>query len=132
MKKKYSWDYLIQFNFNPPNTNQLKRSTKMQKEYDNYQKNPLNNLIFSRNLFYNNDILVFIKNRFPYNVADNIAHYILFINKKFKKKFTYINIYKIIKQKYIHNNPFIVFENTPKNRSIKNITHYHVFILKYL
>ena len=60
--------------------NQLKRSKQIQKEYDNYQKNPFNNHIFSRNLFYNNDILVFIKNRFPYNVADNIAHYVLFIN----------------------------------------------------
>ena len=93
MNKKYSWNYLKQFNFNPPIDNQLKRSKQVQKEYDNYQKNPFNNLIFSRNLFYNNDILVFIKNRFPYNVADNIAHYVLFINPKLKKK---IYVYKYL------------------------------------
>jgi len=132
MNKKYSWNFLKQFNFNPPLNNQLKRSTQIQKKYDNYQKNPFNAIIFGRDLFYNNDILMFIKNRFPYNVDDNIEHYILFINPKLKKKFTDINIYKIIKQRYVRNNPFIVFENSPKNRSIKNITHYHIFILKYL
>ena len=52
MNKKYSWNYLKQFNFNPPIDNQLKRSKQVQREYDNYQKNPFNNLIFSRNLFY--------------------------------------------------------------------------------
>lgn len=130
MSKKYSWKFIKQFNFNPPDTNILKRSSKIQKEYNKHQKNPFNNIIFSFNLFWNNDIFVFIKNRFPYNVENNIGHYVLFINPIIKQKISYTNIYKIIKNYYVPNNKFIIFENYPKNRSIKNITHYHIFILK--
>lgn len=130
MIKKYSWDFLQQFHLNPPNSIQLKREKKIQKEYDKYQENPLNNIIFAKTLFYNNDIFMFIKNRFPYNIENNISHYILFINPKLKKKFTDKNINIIIKRLFVPYRSFIVFENYPQNRSIKNITHYHVFILK--
>ena len=129
MSKKYSWDFLLQFHLKPPGMFQLKRSIKVQKEYDKYQENPFNNIIFSKNLFYNNDIFMFIKNRFPYNIEYNISHYVLFINPKLKKKFTEENINIIIKRLFVPFNSFIVFENYPQNRSIKNITHYHVFIL---
>ena len=132
--KKYSWNFLQQFNFNPPKDIILERTKQIQNEYDLYKKNPLNILKFSQKLFINNDLFVLVKNKFPYNISHNIDHYVLFINPKLKNKFNYELIYKVVKYKfkllYMYK-PFIIFENIPENCSIKDITHYQVFILKY-
>ena len=132
--KKYSWNFLQQFNFNPPRDIILERTKQIQNKYDLYKKNPLNILKLSQKLFINNDLFVLVKNKFPYNISHNIDHYVLFINPKLKNKFNYAIIYKVVKYKFkllCMYKPFIIFENIPENRSIKDITHYQVFILKY-
>ena len=88
--KQYSWNFLKQFNFNPPTDIILERTKKIQNEYDLYKKNPLHILNLLQKLFINNDLFVLIKNRFPYNISSNIEHYVLFINPILKKKFNVI------------------------------------------
>ena len=75
------------------------------------------------------NIFKFVKNRFPYNVNNKIKHYLLFINPLVKINFKYYDIYDIIRLFYVKRKPIIIFENEMEYRSIKDIRHYHIFIL---
>ena len=125
----YSWNYLIKYHFNPPTNTYLKRNTQIQKLYDKYNKTQQFEH-FKKNMFSNkNKYFNFMLNNFPYDIDKNISHYLIFINPLIKNKISDFDIYKIIRQNYIKKKQIIIFENEPKNRSIKNIRHYHIFTL---
>ena len=68
---------------------------------------------------------VFIKNRFTYNVAPNIKHYLLWINPKYH--ITTGCAEQIIRERFPTQE--IYFRLNPVQfRSIMGVTHYHVFI----
>ena len=64
--------------------------------------------------------LVFCPNMFPYAVEKNIDHYLLWSLKPIH------NAESILRD--LLNVPFLCFENPVYKRSVKNVTHYHVFI----
>lgn len=123
--KKYDWNYLIRFNFNAPKNEELIRDNNTQIKYEKYKK--INE--FKNSLFKKKNIFKFVKNRFPYNVNNKIKHYLLFINPLVKINFKYDDIYDIIRLFYVKRKPIIIFENEMEYRSIKDIRHYHIFIL---
>ena len=125
----YSWNSLIKYHFNHPINTYLKRNLQIQKLYDKYNKTQQFEQ-FKKNMFNNkNKNFNFMLNNFPYDTDKNISHYLIFINPLIKNKISDFNIYKIIRKNYIKKKPIIIFENEPKNRSIKNIRHYHIFTL---
>ena len=67
----------------------------------------------------------FSENKYPYNIEENIKHYLFWINPKSNE---ILNIFKInsIIQNYLKK-PYIIFENLPDNKSVPEIKHYHVF-----
>jgi hypothetical protein len=68
---------------------------------------------------------LFIQNRFGYHLADNIKHYLLWVNPR--HDISDFHAEKIIRERFptqeIH---FII--NPVKYRSIQGVVHYHVFI----
>ena len=59
------------------------------------------------------------ENNYPYNVSDNILHYIIWCNKN------PYEIQKILDKKYKN---YVFFRNMYKYKSVKRIEHYHIFI----
>lgn len=126
---KYHFKYIKQIKI------VFNRSELLQKQYDLYIKNTPNiyNNIFNK-FFKNKDLFILVKNNYPYYLAENIEHYILWFNP-----IIYKNRLKIllneqyishILNRYLNNIEYICFMNVPQNQSITNIYHYQVFIKK--
>jgi len=81
------------------------------------------------------NLYVIVKNRFPYDLADDIEHNIIWFNPKYYSKWRRTIIYdndyieNIIHRKF-SNKPYIYFMNSNQSQSIKNISHIHLFIKK--
>ena len=107
------------------------------KELDLYNKYKLhienNNNIHDyliNYLFKNNDFFVIKNADFPYYISNYITHKILWFNNNFYKNINIdYNYVDLILKKYIKNKKYIVFKNIFNNQSIKNITHFHFFII---
>ena len=134
------WNTLSKFHFQyyKPKNITFNRTELIQQQYDLYIKNTSNiyNDICNK-YFNNNDLFVFVKNNYPYNIKDNIEHYILWFNPIiYKNKLRIIlnieyisvilNIY--LKKLFNNNKKYICFMNIPKHQTIKEIYHYQVFI----
>ena len=94
-----TWDFLMNFDYTKP----LNKKTRSQKTYNNYKKHisylilnkiDINKYIYQKYLL-DNDYCI-RKNEFPYNVDDNIFHYILWINPNYEKKLTNKKILEIV------------------------------------
>ena len=126
-----TWDNLKQYHLNPPH-NRLSRSVDINQNYESYKRTHTNTtqIIIDRN-FKNNDKTFSIElNNFPYDVEDNIEHFVLWINPN--KEHEIVNnteIYKYIESHF--ENKVIYFENNINNRSI-NLRHFHIFYKLYL
>ena len=124
-----SWNQLRKYQLVPP-TKKLGRKENIQKLYNRYIQsfNKLDTTIEEYLIlkYFDEDVdkdLYLEKNSFPYNVEDNITHYILWINPK--KNINNLQIYQYID--YIFDDTErIYFENLPKNRSV-NFRHFHIF-----
>ena len=124
-----SWNYLSQFNEKNPPQETLYRKKEVQDNYETFRgslditiADYLHSTLFGdqESLEYNLRL-----NDFPYNTEDNITHYILWINPKSDKKNT-LPVKSIIKLKLKVKN-VVYFMNVPKNRSVMEIPHYHIF-----
>jgi hypothetical protein len=69
----------------------------------------------------NDEDYIITENNYPYNISDDILHYIIWCNKN------PYEIKKILDKKY---KSYVFFRNIYKHKSIKNIEHYHIFIKK--
>jgi hypothetical protein len=69
------------------------------------------------------DKILFLRNKYPYNIEKGIKHYVLFSLKPLNKN-EIINILS----KLLVNYEFIFFINDKKKQSIKNLWHCQVFI----
>ena len=103
---------------NPPKV-QLGRKEEIQKKYDIYNSNIQNRLNFLEKI--KNEIqknnYYFHLNDFPYDVEDDIKHYLFWYNDE-----KYLN-------EFISKNKILTYwVNNKNNLSIKEIKHSHVFI----
>ena len=113
----------------------LRRSSKIEEKYKIYSKSFTRNDLEKNiiNEYLNNKLYAFMKNKYKYNVNKNISHYILWINPLLKNNIIYNKKFvKKILNKKINTSiyKYIYIMNQKKNRSIKNIPHYQVFITK--
>ena len=102
---------------------------------DNYKKFIMKSngiKTFTETLFVNEELYVLRKNDYPYNIGDNILHYVLWLKDKKNHDFNELN--SIIKEQIVVqfkvSKEFAFSENIYKNKSIPEVQHYHVFILK--
>jgi len=126
---KITWKYLQNFHFNPPSCI-LPRTKKIQEDYDNH-KNKLKKANITidkyilKTILKNNLKYKITKNRFPYDLDENIKHYLLWISPDIQ--ISQIKVINIIK-KYFPNNQLVCYQNEMFAKSVKTIDHYHIFI----
>ena len=98
----------------------LWRDMNIQKKY-NMDKSKNNFSFFKKKIEYsiNTNGYLLNKNNYPYNITNNIKHFIIWTN------FTPLKIKNILDNKF---NNYIFFKNIEKNKTIKDLEHYHLFI----
>lgn len=71
-------------------------------------------------------------NTYPYNIENNMQHYVLWISPLFKNKINDKIICKLItdKMEELGYNEYFCFENHIKAKSVLEILHYQVFFRK--
>nr|QFG74447.1 MAG: hypothetical protein [Megaviridae environmental sample] len=116
----------------PPPYVKFNRLKCVQEKYEDFMKSLANkNISIKEHInktIIKDNIFVICKNDFPYNIQ-NYKHLLLWISPKIK-----IKVPNYIINMYIYNclglqpNKYICFENHPSNKSILNITHYHIFV----
>ena len=142
MITKLTWKFLVQFNYKNPPKICLGRSPEVTKQYNDHKQKLINdsidiNTYISNKYFSKSNQTLFIEyNAFPYNCAENIKHYVMWINLKdnhIKDKF--LTEFKL----YICNTLFngdeskmddncVYYQNIPEQRSIKGIPHLQIFV----
>jgi len=125
--QKYPFWFIQTFN-NKTVPYSFKRNYNTQLAYNNRSNDARN--LFIYNIFTPNDIKYsFIPNTYPYNIADDVIHYVLWINPDIN---TYDILLKMIISDHVkllnHSINFCFFKNSLSNKSIPEIEHYHVFI----
>ena len=126
-----SWKYLSQFNETKPPQETLFRTKEIHDKYESFRESltvPVAEYL-QMTLFGNQDSCDYNYrlNDFPYNTEETITHYILWINPKSYQK-TSREVKSIIRGKVkVKNMNVIYFMNVPKNRSVMDIPHYHIF-----
>tara|TARA_Y100000114_G_C11686840_1_gene291509 strand:- start:499 stop:840 length:342 start_codon:yes stop_codon:yes gene_type:complete len=109
------WKDIALFHKNPP-TIRIPRQEHVQSLYD---KEKLSEEELKSKLFSNNKVWVMTKNKFPYHFIDDTQHYLIWFKNKPNFK-----LVEFLLRDY----EYVYFENSPENRSIKGISHVHVFI----
>ena len=102
---------------------QLKRKPEIMFQYQNYIKT-IDYSSFENFIFENKTDYIIRQNDFPYDLEPNIKHYILWL----KDESLDVEII-LLENNFIFNDNLIWYRNSPENRSIKNIVHYHIFTL---
>lgn len=120
-----------EFYYKPKINNfKYKRSKKIEEKYLLHkQKLKEKNISIQEhilNTIIKDNLFKITKNRFPYDI-DNIKHYLIWINPKYK--ISYETIYQYIKFK-LGTSYFYYFENSSDLKSILGIRHFHIFIFK--
>lgn len=65
------------------------------------------------------------KNRFPYNICNDMKHYVIWCSPK--SNINLATAYMIAGARF-PNKKLIVRQNKVRNRTIKTVKHYHVFV----
>ena len=126
--KPLTWEYLKQFNILNPPQQQIGRDPKVEESYQKHLTNlkqkqiKVHDYIY-RNIFTQNQSLVFSPNTFPYNLEHGVQHWLLWLKPECQLEIDDISD-KIEKR---FGNDCVYFKNATKYQSIKSITHYHIF-----
>lgn len=107
----------------------LKRDIKIQELYKSQDSFKIYN--FKQKILKNNNEYVLILNDFPYNISDDILHYVLWIKNDNDHDFKFIQnkIVKLSRKlQLMYNYEFVFSYNIKENKSIQDIVHWHVFI----
>tara|TARA_Y100001980_G_C14554500_1_gene341284 strand:+ start:3279 stop:3635 length:357 start_codon:yes stop_codon:yes gene_type:complete len=115
------WNQIVRFHRNPPSI-KIKRSPRIQEEYNIYLSNPQNIIKLRENLFRNN-YWELRPNDFPYYFADNTKCYVLWCQLPLD-----YNGIEFIIQNYTDFQDYIYFINERNNKSIHSIFHAHIFV----
>jgi hypothetical protein len=115
------WNDILQFHKNSPGL-QLKRHPYVQRDYNRHRmmnKDYVKDL--RKSLFSDKSVeWVLNENTYPYHFIDNTKHYIYWSKVPIIEE-DMVTILDGMNKKYIY------FENSPNNRSIPSIYHYHIF-----
>ena len=119
------WKTLNAFDF----SKKIYRKPEVQKKYEGEMNKYLNYEKYILNKFLNNKLYNLQPNTYPYDLQPNIKHCVLWLNPIINKDILYKKKFiEGILKSYIPNKEFIFYMNSQKNKSIKQIPHYHVFI----
>jgi uncharacterized protein DUF3605 len=102
----------------------LSRTKYMQEKYDEYNKKQCGDLDVMQTYLNDCDVNLSL-NSFPYNIEDNISHYILWIKDGIK-----LDIPEYIRLRF-GTRRTVIFTNPPEWKSIPNIIHHHIFVEEY-
>ena len=103
---------------------QLKRKPEIMDQYEIFRKT-LDLNTFNQYIFGDKKDYIIRRNDFPYDISQNISHSILWLKDES------LNIKELlINNNFILDDNLIWFRNSPENRSIKDIVHYHIFVNK--
>lgn len=159
MNKLITWNELLKFNYKIViiklnRNNDIEEKYNIHKK--NLLKNNILLKDYLINKLFNNDPKIKFKlsiNQFPYNTDKNIKHLLLWINplylynknnennteisfKNITEEFNYmknifLSLIKDNKEIYLDRSikDLIIFKNSQKTKSIKDIEHYHIFLL---
>ena len=122
--EKWNFDKLLPFDVRTPN---------IRSKYEKFKKKLNNSSISIDTYIYNkylkNDMYKIIENNFPYNIDNNMYHYVLWINPKCFKIINDKKITDIIcdKMKKLNCNEYFCFENQNGSKSVLKIPHYQIF-----
>ena len=130
-----TFDFLEQWNFQKLLPNNV-RSDKVNLQYVKFKKDlsnkkkSIDNYIFETIL--QSKKYSINKNNFPYNIPNNMLHYVLWINPLYFNKISDKEICEIIieKMKELNYNEYFCFENQKGCKSVLEIPHYQVFYRK--
>ena len=126
------WDAVKNFTMDSPPTYTLGRLDEVEERYTRH-RDQINSSPFYTSIadYIQKDVLkyneyVFTENEFPYKVADDINHYLLWVSKKANGKFDIDSLIK--SQREIKAcKEFTYYRNYKNNASIYEIEHYHIF-----
>lgn len=136
-----SWEDLTKYDDNPPEDKALPRSTSVQKRYGGYL-----GALKKKGITIGQDVMdriiknhheqqiIVTKNDFPYNVAADIHHLVVWINPLIyelssaddAKRDQFARRY--VKSLLPHSAEFVMFENLANNKSVATVHHYQLFI----
>ena len=125
-------DFLENWNFNILLPSDV-RSKKNRSAYQTFKKELKEKNIsidkYVLDKYLNSKIYSLNLNKFPYNIPNNMLHYVLWIHPHYFKKCTNKLICEIIvkKMKELNYNEYFCFENQKGCKSVLNISHYQVF-----
>lgn len=143
-KKILTWNYLQQFDNNPPQL-KLPRNINTQNKYEIFinqldiKQKTVSDYIISK--YFDNNTLEYniTPNDFPYNTTDDIKHLLIWFNPNNKLNENLPDTFNDgLHKGYIkfllneideyNNKDFIMWENLPNNKSVNDIRHIHIFI----
>lgn len=124
------WQRLYKYNGNAPPATVLDRNSEMRAAYYKYLKSSAVSQFKSRlkHLFMLNEYAIVIAyNKFPYNIAADIAHLVLWINpEKNRDEFELrIHLNLLLGEKN-----YVLYKNPPQIQTIGEIKHYQLFVPK--
>lgn len=128
-------EFLEQWDFQKLLPNNV-RSDKVNLQYVKFKKDLSNKKISIDNYIFETILqskkYSINRNNFPYNIPNNMLHYVLWINPLYFNKISDKEICEIIieKMKELDYNEYFCFENHKGCKSILEIPHYQVFYRK--
>ena len=112
------------------------RSNKIMEIYDKHKfflkENNINQNDYIINKYLSDKKYSIQKNAYPYNITNNMEHYVLWIHPNYINKINDFEICNIItnKMKELSFNEYFCFENHIKAKSILGVPHFQVFFRK--
>ena len=123
-----TWTELLKYHHHPPNPS-IPRTDQMEQHYQEFRRNQPEMISTLRHRFFQSCSIVLVLSDFPYDLASNIRHYILWISNN--DVYTPQQIEAFIIQRYRTAIPrvnMVCYQNVINRRTINEIQHYHVFI----
>ena len=118
MSLPLSWDYLKNVAACKAFIPKIPRYEHNQIVYERYMKE--NNVLYDVESYFKDGNYVLMKNNFPYELDNNIEHYIIWL--KNDADILNINIERLLNAK-----DYLVVKNPTNRMSIPVINHFHVF-----
>ncbi len=124
-----NWNFMIELPIDVRDLNIIEKYENHKKFLKNKNIN-LDNYIINK---YLSDKCYYItKNEYPYNITDDMLHYVLWIHPNYINKINDKEVSKIIinKMNELDYDEYFCFENHIKAKSILGVPHYQVFYRK--
>ena len=130
-----TFEFLENWNFNKELPNEVRTKETIEKYNKFKQKIKKENISigeFIKNKYLTDKLYSFDINTFPYNIENNMKHYVLCISPIFKSKVSDKILCRIItdKMEELGYNEYFCFENHTNVKSVLEILHYQVFFRK--